>query len=347
MADALDDLGDVAPEGFVAARDVLARHLKEQGDRAGADAVKRLRRPSVPTWVAGRLLRHGSDALDELRAASLALAEAQRAAVAAGSSAADREAVREATTRRRAALAAVGRAVDRLLADEDRPGHHREEVLRTIEAAIVAEIAPGVFGLPDDLELPEREGASPTDGGLPPIQETASADHQAGPGPMVIRAAVPDDLVAVAELHGSSPVTIPTPDRLRAWFAARTADGGVVLVAERDGELLGVAGYGPFRDDGGWPSSRFTVEHSIHVRDTHRRRGLGGRLLEALVEAATDGGMHVMVVAVDGRDDGSLGFHTAHGFVEVARMPEVGWAGGHWLDLVLLQRRLDPTGPHR
>ena len=48
-----------------------------------------------------------------------------------------------------------------------------------------------------------------------------------------------------------------------------------------------------------------------------------------------------MVAAVDAENESSIRFHEALGFVEVARMPEVGRKFDRWLDLVLLQRFVD------
>ena len=63
-------------------------------------------------------------------------------------------------------------------------------------------------------------------------------------------------------------------------------------------------------------------------------RGAGG--------AAAAAGHHVMIGAIDGENAGSIRFHARHGFVEVARLPEVGFKFGRWLDLVLVQRVLAP-----
>jgi phosphinothricin acetyltransferase len=61
----------------------------------------------------------------------------------------------------------------------------------------------------------------------------------------------------------------------------------------------------------------------------------------ALIEKARESGIHTMVAAVDGANDASIRFHERLGFVEVARMPEVGAKFGVWQDLVLLQLHLD------
>jgi L-amino acid N-acyltransferase YncA len=130
-------------------------------------------------------------------------------------------------------------------------------------------------------------------------------------------------------------------DERRAWLDSQRAAGYPVLVAVANGEVVGWASFGEFRDTRRWPGYRFTVEHTIHVRHDQWGRGVGRQLIDVLVERATALGFHVMVAAVDGENAASLTFHERVGFVEVARMPQVGTKFGRWLDLVLLQRVLD------
>ena len=129
------------------------------------------------------------------------------------------------------------------------------------------------------------------------------------------------------------------------WFAEHRAAGWPALVAEHRGEVVGCASYGEFRDTTRWPGYRPTVEHSIHVRQDHWRRGIGRMLMEALVEQARSEGRHVMVAGVDASNVDSIQFHERLGFFEVARMPELGEKFGRRLDLVLMQRMLDPPTP--
>jgi L-amino acid N-acyltransferase len=126
------------------------------------------------------------------------------------------------------------------------------------------------------------------------------------------------------------------------WLVTQRASGHPVLVAEAEagGRVIGFASYGEFRNATKWPGYRFTVEHTIHIDASHQGAGVGGVLLEALVERATAAGLHVMIGAIDGENDGSIRFHQRHGFVEVARIHEVGFKFGRWLDLVLVQRTL-------
>jgi hypothetical protein len=147
-----EELADVSPEDFVAARDALAKQLKAAGQVAEAAEVKKLRKPTVQAWIAEQVRRHHDDAVDALRSASVAVSDAQEAAITKG----DRDALRAATTTRRDAIRDLGKVVDQVLARNGRPGTYRDEVLSDIEAEVTAEVAGGTFGLRDDMELPAR-----------------------------------------------------------------------------------------------------------------------------------------------------------------------------------------------
>ena len=152
-----DDLADVPPEEFVAARDALAAHLKAEGRADEAAEIKKLRKPTVSQWLVAHVRRHQDAEIAALREALRALSTAQEAAITGG----DREALTAATATRRDAVAALERAVDQVLADNERPAHYRDEVVATIESDVTAEVASGTFGLRDDLELPERPPDEP------------------------------------------------------------------------------------------------------------------------------------------------------------------------------------------
>lgn len=173
------------------------------------------------------------------------------------------------------------------------------------------------------------------------------------PSPVAVREATATDAAAVAALQNATLSTttaewtdVPhTPDGRAAWIAEHAAAGRPVLVAEDAGALVGFAAYGSFRDDARWPGYRLTVEHTVHVAESHWGRGVGRTLVEAVCAHAAAAGAHVVVAAVDGANEGSIRFHERLGFVEVGRLPEVGTRRGRWLDLVLLQRVLSPGAP--
>jgi L-amino acid N-acyltransferase len=165
---------------------------------------------------------------------------------------------------------------------------------------------------------------------------------------VIIRDAVSIDMAAVCGLYNAliptSTVTwTETPqalDERSAWFDLQQQRGFPVLVADVGGDVVGFTSYGSFRGDGRWPGYRFTVEHTIHVAESHWGTGVGRSLLTALIDRACSAGVHVMVGGIDAENVASLRFHERLGFVEVARMPQIGRKFDRWLDLVLVQRIL-------
>jgi phosphinothricin acetyltransferase len=163
---------------------------------------------------------------------------------------------------------------------------------------------------------------------------------------MRIEDATDDDLPAVVAIYNDvirtstaiyrdEPATL---DERRAWNEARKTNGYPLLVA-RTGDAA-VAGFATFGDFRPWPGYRFTIEHSVHVADGLRGRGLGTALMQALIVRGTALGKHVMVAGIDADNDGSIRMHERLGFRQTAHLPEVGWEFGRWLDLVLMQRKL-------
>lgn len=163
---------------------------------------------------------------------------------------------------------------------------------------------------------------------------------------MIVRTARTEDAGAICDIANrvirDTLITFTTvektPSQLRAEIAEKGAD---YLVVELDNEVVGYAYYGAFRAG---PGYRFTVEHTIHLSLAAQGRGIGRALMIALEHRAVKAGMHAIVAGVSGANPGAIGFHSAMGFVEVGRLPEVGYKQGQWLDTVLMQKILPQAG---
>ena len=154
--------------------------------------------------------------------------------------------------------------------------------------------------------------------------------------------AIYNDVIAHSTaVYSNVPMTLE--NRLE-WWSSRVARGYPVLVTRDEEGVTGFATFGEFR---AWPGYRYTVEHSVHVRADRRGQGIGSELVRALFPRATAQGKHVMIAGVDASNAASIRFHEALGFERVALMREVGRKFDRWLDLVLLQRWLDPPGTPR
>jgi L-amino acid N-acyltransferase YncA len=163
---------------------------------------------------------------------------------------------------------------------------------------------------------------------------------------IVIREATQDDIPAIARiyrhavLHGTASFEIDPPDEreMSGRFDALKAGGFPFVVAHDDGAVLGYACAGPYRAR---PAYRHTVEDSIYVSPEAHRRGVGRRLLAALLDQATAAGFRQMIAGIgDSRNAASIGLHEALGFAPIGVARSVGFKHGRWLDHVLMQRSL-------
>lgn len=162
----------------------------------------------------------------------------------------------------------------------------------------------------------------------------------------MIREATAHDAEAIAAIYNDAvrnstaiwnDVVVDVPNRAD-WIAAHQRDGAPVLVLEEAGEVVGYATYGAFRPHDGY---RETIEHSVYVRADKRGGGRGRMLLQALIAEARARGPHVMVAAIEAGNTASIRLHEKMGFQTIGVMPQVGQKFGKWLDLALLQLRLD------
>jgi L-amino acid N-acyltransferase YncA len=135
------------------------------------------------------------------------------------------------------------------------------------------------------------------------------------------------------------------PEGLRAraaWFAEHDADHPVVVVEEA-AERAAVVAWGclsPYRARAGY---RFTVEDSVYVDHSRHGRGIGSAILAHLVERAQAAGHHAILAGISDDQLPSIRLHAKLGFVEVARLREVGRKFDQWLDVIFLERLLAVT----
>lgn len=163
---------------------------------------------------------------------------------------------------------------------------------------------------------------------------------------MIIRDAVEADIPVITDIFNSvidssnsvyREERVPQSERLD-WFHDKTSQGYPVIVVEIDGQVVGYGGFGSFRAAQGY---RLTVEHTIHVAEAYRKRGIGRAILTELIKLAKDGGYHVMIGAIDSENIGSIKLHEKFGFTECARITDAALKHGNYLTLVLMEKILD------
>lgn len=162
---------------------------------------------------------------------------------------------------------------------------------------------------------------------------------------MTVRLAVAADVPAIRSIQNAlireTTVTFNPVEKSEAEIAAlvdeKRGAGQGVFVAEQAGAVVGLAYWGAFRNG---PGYRHTAEHSIVLSRGARGHGLGRALMGAVEESCRAAGVHTLWAGVSGENPEGLAFHRALGFVEVARLEEVGRKFERWLDLDLLVKRL-------
>lgn len=156
---------------------------------------------------------------------------------------------------------------------------------------------------------------------------------------MTIRPATAADAPAIAAIwnHYIRETTVTfLPDEKSVEDVEKMIATDVCLVAD-DGGVQGFARYFQFRRGRGYVH---TVEHTVLLAAGTAGRGFGRGLMKALMAHAVEAGKHSMWAGVSGENSDGVAFHVALGFEEIARLPEVGFKFGRWIDLVLMQKRL-------
>jgi L-amino acid N-acyltransferase YncA len=166
-------------------------------------------------------------------------------------------------------------------------------------------------------------------------------------GPPVVRPAVAADLPTVAAILEpyvtGTAVTFDEQAPDVATWRQRLVDldarGLPFLVAEVDGAVVGYAYAAPWRPKAAY---RYTVEDTIYLAPAAQGRGIGTRLLSALLDACSLAGVRqvVAVVADDPAAAGSLPLHRRFGFEVAGVLRDVGVKHGRSVSTMLLQRTL-------
>jgi L-amino acid N-acyltransferase YncA len=101
-----------------------------------------------------------------------------------------------------------------------------------------------------------------------------------------------------------------------------------------------VIGYGyasPFRPRAGY---RYTVEDSIYLRADCGGRGLGRRLLEAVIAASREAGCRQMIAVIGGDNPASVAMHGALGFAHCGVLRGAGWKFDRPQNITMMQLEL-------
>jgi L-amino acid N-acyltransferase YncA len=157
-----------------------------------------------------------------------------------------------------------------------------------------------------------------------------------------IRTASVDDAAVIAEIYNQGiedRVAIFETERRfaedqRAWLQS-IAGRYPAVVAQIDGEIIGWAGAGPYRDR---ECYRGIGEFSMYVRRDWRGRGVGDLLLAALIKEAECLGLWKLISRIFPFNEASRALCRKHGFREVGVYEKHARLDRRWLDVVIVER---------
>jgi hypothetical protein len=134
----VDELFVLPLEEFTAARNALAKRLKQDGEADAAEQVRALPKPSVATWAVNQLARREPDAVRSLLNVTARLRSAQERSLQ-GERTADE--LRAAQAEEREVIRSLTRSAESVLRDAGRPasGTTLERVASLLRAAAVDE----------------------------------------------------------------------------------------------------------------------------------------------------------------------------------------------------------------
>ena len=161
---------------------------------------------------------------------------------------------------------------------------------------------------------------------------------------MRIRPATVSDAPQIAAIYNEGiadrGATFETEPRTAPDVATWVVERRPLLVAERDGVILGFARVTPYSQRDVYEG---IGEHGVYVAGSARGQGIGRALLDALATEAEARGYYKLTSRIFADNAASLAAHRAAGFAEVGVQRRHGRLDGEWKDCVLVERLLGPA----
>jgi len=159
--------------------------------------------------------------------------------------------------------------------------------------------------------------------------------------PVTIRPALPEDAARFAAIYApyvrKTVITFETEAPDEADFARRLAAAEAAgcpwLSLLRGETVIGYAYAAPFRERAAFAWDR---ELSVYLAREERGRGLGRRLLAALLRLLRAQGCRTAYSLIALPGEASLALHRSLGFVQGGMLPRCGYKLGRWVDLAIL-----------
>ena len=167
---------------------------------------------------------------------------------------------------------------------------------------------------------------------------------------MTIRDAGPGDAAAIGRIYNQGiqdrVATLETeertPEERRAWLEAR-GPRHPVLVVEAEGEVTAWGSLNSFNPRRAYDH---VADFSLYVDRAWRGRGVGRRLLDALIARARALGYHKLVLSAFPWNEAGMAVYRRAGFREVGTYREQGLLDGRWVDTIVMEKILEGPNAH-
>jgi len=159
---------------------------------------------------------------------------------------------------------------------------------------------------------------------------------------LTIRRAILEDLGAITKIYNEAILkTVATFDtkpktleEQKIWFGNHGSKYPI-LVAEQDGLVVGWASLSRWSDRCAYSD---TAEISLYVKEEFRGKGIGTKLMEAIIREGQKADLHTVIARIVEGTEVSIHLHESVGFEHIGIMKEVGRKFGKLLDVYLMQR---------
>lgn len=112
------------------------------------------------------------------------------------------------------------------------------------------------------------------------------------------------------------------------------------IVCEHEGHVVGYAYAHPWKM-GVWSFAyRYTFEITLYVDHFHTGHGIGGNLLDALIDHCKRKRVKSLIASITFENERSIKFHERHGFKQASHFKQVGHKFGQFVDVVDVQMQL-------
>ena len=160
------------------------------------------------------------------------------------------------------------------------------------------------------------------------------------------RLAAESDLPAIVAIYNATipgrmvtaELALVTVEARRPWFEAhQNLSQPLWVLADAAGSVVAWMSFDTF-----FPRAAYdgTVMMAIYVAETHRRLGLGRRLVSEAVARAPALGLHTLLGYIFAHNAPSLRLFESHGFARWAHLPRVAVLDGIERDLIIVGRRV-------